>query len=258
MFKSLFFYKFTFLGSIVLNTLTVLFIILLGGILPLYERKFLSLTQRRVGPKFVGFKGRLQFLADALKVIWKEFIVLFNVNSFYFFLLPILYLNINLIFFINVYWFANTSVANIEYNLVFFIILDIVLHLILVVVGFFLKNKYTLIASSRLVNISFSLEFFILLIDMFYIFLLKSFSFSRFFLLNNYMSLLFLSVILLPVFIIFFLIETAKTPFDIVEAETEIVMGYHVEYSGFLFGLFVLSEYFHVIVGVYLIHFFFI
>lgn len=57
------------INSFLLNTVLILLIILIGGILPLYERKFLSLTQRRIGPKFVGYKGRLQFVADALKVL---------------------------------------------------------------------------------------------------------------------------------------------------------------------------------------------
>jgi NADH:ubiquinone oxidoreductase subunit H len=64
-----FFLNQSYMVSFILNTVIVLFIVLIGGILPLFERKFLSLTQRRVGPKFVGYKGRLQFLADALKVL---------------------------------------------------------------------------------------------------------------------------------------------------------------------------------------------
>ena len=242
-----------FINSTLINTALLLLVILIGGILPLYERKFLSLTQRRVGPRFVGYKGRLQFIADALKVLWKEFVLLFNVNSFYFLLLPVLYLNINLLFFINIYWFSNTSLFNVEYNVVFFIIINILLHILIILVGFFIKNKYTVIASSRLINIAFSTELFVLLIDTFIYFLVKSFSFSKFFTIKNYSSLLYLSIVIIPLLLIFFLLETAKTPFDIVEAETEIIMGYHVEYSGFLFGLFVLAEYFHVFTSIYVL-----
>ena len=57
---------------------------LIGGILPLIERKYLSLIQRRVGPKFVGYKGRLQFIADALKMFLKGCLVPSQVNSFFF------------------------------------------------------------------------------------------------------------------------------------------------------------------------------
>ena len=61
---------------------------LLGGVLPLIERKYLSLIQRRVGPTFVGYKGRLQFIADAMKMFLKGCIKPNQVNSFFFFLLP--------------------------------------------------------------------------------------------------------------------------------------------------------------------------
>lgn len=80
-----------------MNIIIIIFFILIGGILPLFERKFLALTQRRIGPKYVGFRGRLQFVADSLKVLLKEYVVLSDVNNFLFFLLPILFFNINLI-----------------------------------------------------------------------------------------------------------------------------------------------------------------
>ena len=88
--------------TFILNTLIVLLVVLIGGILPLYERKLLALTQRRQGPKYVGYKGRLQFIADALKVLLKEYLILFKVNSILVFLIPIFYLNLNLLFFINI------------------------------------------------------------------------------------------------------------------------------------------------------------
>lgn len=241
------------LTSFVLNTVMVIFIVLIGGILPLFERKFLSLTQRRVGPKFVGYKGRLQFLADALKVLWKEFIVLHKVNPVLFLMLPITFLNVNLVFFVNVYWFSNVSMFDIEFNFIFIIILDMLVHMLITAVGFLLKNKYTIIASNRVLNISFSMEAFILLFESFIIFLASSFTFSNFFLLKSTLTMSYLILPALPLLALYFLIETAKTPFDLVEAETEIIMGYHVEYSGFLFGLFVLSEYFHVLIGVYIV-----
>jgi NADH-quinone oxidoreductase subunit H len=86
-----------FTGELINIVLTLLFV-LTGGVLPLWERKFLSLIQRRVGPKFVGYKGRLQFIADALKVLLKDYLMLFFVNKYLFFALPVIFLNINLLF----------------------------------------------------------------------------------------------------------------------------------------------------------------
>jgi NADH-quinone oxidoreductase subunit H len=91
-----------FFLSELLNIIIIIFFILIGGILPLFERKFLSLTQRRVGPKYVGYKGRLQFIADSLKVLLKDYMVLYNTNGFFFFLIPVLFFNVNLIIYLNI------------------------------------------------------------------------------------------------------------------------------------------------------------
>lgn len=95
-----------------LNIISIVIFIIIGGLLPLLERKYLSLVQRRVGPKFVGFNGRLQFLTDALKVLLKEFIVLKKVNKSFYILIPVLFLSINLslisiIFIPNSYYFID-------------------------------------------------------------------------------------------------------------------------------------------------------
>jgi NADH-quinone oxidoreductase subunit H len=85
-----------------LNAIIIILFILLGGILPLIERKFLSLTHRRVGPKFAGFKGRFQFIADAIKLLIKEFFLPKTISKFFFFLTPIFLLNVNLFLVLNI------------------------------------------------------------------------------------------------------------------------------------------------------------
>jgi NADH-quinone oxidoreductase subunit H len=86
---------------VTLNTAIIILFILLGGILPLIERKFLSLTHRRVGPKFAGFKGRFQFIADAIKLLIKEFFLPKTTSKFFFYTTPIFLLNINLFLVLN-------------------------------------------------------------------------------------------------------------------------------------------------------------
>ncbi len=83
------------------NVLFLIDFILIGGVLPLLERKYLALIQRRVGPKYVGYKGRLQFIADALKVFLKDYFYIFRVNKFFFYFLPFFFFNINLYLAIN-------------------------------------------------------------------------------------------------------------------------------------------------------------
>jgi NADH:ubiquinone oxidoreductase subunit H len=88
------------LKQLSLNLILIILIIttvLVGGVLPLIERKFLSLIQRRVGPNIVGYRGRLQFLADALKLFLKEVITIQSANRRAAFLLPTVFLVTNLL-----------------------------------------------------------------------------------------------------------------------------------------------------------------
>ena len=71
---------------LIIHVITLILFTLIGGVLPLIERKYLALIQRRVGPKYVGYKGRLQFIADAIKVFLKGAFVPHDVNKFFFFL----------------------------------------------------------------------------------------------------------------------------------------------------------------------------
>lgn len=74
-----------FTWQLICHIIILINIVLVGGILPLIERKYLSLIQRRVGPKFVGYKGRLQFIADALKMFLKGCLIPSEVNQFFFY-----------------------------------------------------------------------------------------------------------------------------------------------------------------------------
>ena len=76
-------YIFNYFFFDIFNILLLLDFILIGGILPLLERKELALIQRRVGPKLVGLNGRLQFLLDALKIFFKHYWKFIFVSKFF-------------------------------------------------------------------------------------------------------------------------------------------------------------------------------
>lgn len=233
-----------------LNVIIIILFILVGGVLPLFERKFLSLTQRRIGPKYVGYKGRLQFIADSMKVLCKEYISLYDVNSFLFFVTPVIFFNVNLIIWLNIIWVGNVTLIDIEYTLVYFLIISSLSHMFMFVAGIVSKNTYTIIASSRIANLTFLSELSIIIFVTTIVILNNCFSIVLFGI--NYKSVMLFIPVIGPIFLIF-LLDNGKTPFDLVEAETEIIMGYHVEYSGFLFGLFVLCEYLHVFFFIYIV-----
>ena len=70
------------------NIFIFLFLTLIIATITLMERKILSLVQRRVGPNYIGYKGRLQFIADALKLLVKHIMIINRVNKFLFLILP--------------------------------------------------------------------------------------------------------------------------------------------------------------------------
>jgi len=73
---------------LVYNIILMLLVTLIIASLTLIERKFLSLLQRRVGPNYVGYKGRLQYIADALKLFVKGVLIPYESNKFWFVLIP--------------------------------------------------------------------------------------------------------------------------------------------------------------------------
>lgn len=225
--------------------------ILLGGILPLLERKYLALIQRRVGPIKMGFKGRFQFIADAIKVFLKDYFYCFQINKFLFFFLPFIFFFINMLFSLNILWSKNIIFLDIELNLIWLFTLSSISNIILFLVGFYSRNKYSIIAASRIVNVFFINELLLSMFLIFYVFLNNSFSFSFFIFFKHNLFGIFYFIYLLPILIYLFLLEVNRTPFDYSESESELIMGCTNEHMGFIFGVFVLIEYIHIFVFIY-------
>lgn len=89
--------------NFIINLITLINLTLIVGVLPLIERKYLSLVQIRVGPKFVGYKGRLQFIADALKMFLKQCLRPNRTNAVLFFAPPMMLLSLCYFYYINTY-----------------------------------------------------------------------------------------------------------------------------------------------------------
>ena len=238
---------------IVLNIIIILLFILIGGVIPLIERKYLSLIQRRVGPKFVGYNGRLQFIADALKLLFKEIIFLINTNKLSFVLLPIFLLNLNIFLLINLVWLNNLSYIDNEYLILLILLIELITTICTAYIGFLVKNKYTIIASTRILNGIVVFEIFLITLY-FYLYILN----SKLSLDNVYYNQVFniklkVNLIILPPIIYAVLLNLKKVPFDIIEAETELIMGFTTEHSGFLGAALLLIEYLHLFLWSFLI-----
>jgi len=89
--------------NIIILVVIFLNLTLVAGILPLIERKVLSLMQRRVGPYFLGYRGRLQFIADAVKILIKDFFVPYKVNFILFIFSPTCMLTLCYLFWLNIF-----------------------------------------------------------------------------------------------------------------------------------------------------------
>ncbi len=245
-YHTMFNYFFIFLISFIKSVLLFLILTITIATVTLMERKLLSLIQRRVGPNYVGYRGRLQFIADALKLIFKQIVVINKVNKFLFITIPALVLITSYLFWINLSWGLNLNICEIEYNLFIMGIISTFFSYLLILVGFVSKNKYSVLASARVVVILLNLE---LLLNFFIVSLViisESLSFTQIVSLQSegkWNFFIFLPV--LPILFITFLLETGRIPFDLAEAESELIAGYTTEYGGFYFALFYLGEYFH-------------
>ncbi len=87
-FKKKMFALVSYVQILLTNIVIFLLLTLIIATITLMERKILSLVQRRVGPNYIGYRGRLQFIADALKLLVKHIVIINKVNKFLFLLLP--------------------------------------------------------------------------------------------------------------------------------------------------------------------------
>lgn len=234
-----------------------LIIILMIAYLTLLERKVLSAVQRRKGPNKVGFWGLLQPIADAFKLILKEINVPARANLFLFYLGPMLMLFLNLMG-----WIIFTPTYGwlfVDLNLSILYILSLMgLNIYgFISAGWASNSKYSFLgavrASAQMLGYELTTSTIVVLLA----FLAGSFNISVIICSQQYLW----NVIgCWPLFLLFFigsLAETARVPFDLPEAESELVSGYNVEYASITFAFFFLAEYGNIIMASNLIVCFF-
>lgn len=228
-----------------INLVGMLVITLVIAALTLIERKFLALNQRRVGPYYVGYRGRLQYIADALKLFIKGVVIYDESNKFWFVAVPSVCGLICYFFWVNSVWCPSVSIVDIEYNLVYATLLSISFSFCIILLGYFSGNKYTRLASIRSSLMVINLELFLGLMILTTVVVTESFCFSVFVEYQKFWWLIFTYFGLAGLLCLLFLLEVGRTPFDLAEAESELVTGYSTEIGGFTFGIFYLGEYFH-------------
>lgn len=238
-----FFFSFLFFLIIFVFSLIITISI---ALLTLVERKVLSIVQRRVGPNHIGYRGRLQFIADALKLLLKGINIPDLTNKKLFIIIPLFSLFICYTFWANSIWGSNIIIAELEYNIIYTGVMSILFSLCTILIGIFSRNKYSVLSAIRCCCMVLNLELFLSFLFLFVLSYSESFSFSSIINLQSH-NFYFINALcpLLPIIIVIFLLETNRAPFDLVEAESELIAGYTTELGGFFFALFYLGEYFH-------------
>ena len=235
-------------GFVVLNV-----VIGIVTYITLLERKFAARMQSRIGPYRVGPHGLLQPIADALKLMMKEDVVPTAADRRIYNLAPIVFLIPCMLIFATIPFAPGLGVADLNIGILFFLAVSSMEIVGLFMAGWGSNNKYALLSAMRAVNqiISYDLPFiFSALIPVLLTGSLKLGDIAA----AQQGSLLkwfiFYPVIGQLAFIMFIVATLAaenRVPFDILEAESELVAGFRVEYSGMKFALIQLGEYAHII-----------
>ncbi len=207
------------------------------------ERKILALSQRRVGPNIVGDRGRLQYIADALKLILKLYFSPKKINNLFFQGSSIFIFYISWFNYLNISYTYGEDVGEIEYNIFFSIVCSLGFSCAWLVAGWSSSSKYALIGTVRAAMQIISYEILTGSIFLVIFLIFGSINFEIITDLQSEFSLFFMLPILVINFFLATLMETNRPPFDLSEAESDVVAGYIVEYSGIIFGLFYLGEY---------------
>lgn len=207
------------------------------------ERKTMASMQRRLGPNTVGYYGLLQAFADALKLLLKECISPTQANLILFFLGPIITLIFSLLGYAVIPYGPGLVVGDLSLGILYLLAVSSLSTYGILLAGWSANSKYAFLGSLRstaqLISYELILSSAILLVIM----LTGSLNLT----INvEAQKVVTFFIPLLPVFIIFFIgaiAETNRAPFDLAEAESELVSGFMTEHSAAIFVFFFLAEY---------------
>ena len=207
------------------------------------DRRVWAFVQKRQGPNVVGPFGLLQSLADALKYIFKEIIIPASSNKVIFILAPIITMTLALIAWAVIPFGENQALANINVGILYIFAVSSLGVYGIIMGGWASNSKYPFLGAIRSAAQMVSYEVSIGIIIINVLLCVGSLNLSDIVMAQQNMWFI---IPLFPMFVIFFisaLAETNRPPFDLPEAEAELVAGYQTEYSGMMYAMFWLGEY---------------
>jgi len=207
------------------------------------DRRVWAFVQKRKGPNVVGPFGILQTLADALKFIFKEIIIPASANKVIFILAPIITLTLALIAWAVIPFSNEMVLANINVGILYLFAVSSLSVYGIIMGGWASNSKYPFLGAIRSAAQMVSYEVSIGIIIVNVLLCVGSLNLNKIVLAQTNVWFIFP---LFPMFVVFFisaLAETNRPPFDLPEAESELVAGYQTEYSGMMYAMFWLGEY---------------
>ncbi|MCC7400092.1 MAG: NADH-quinone oxidoreductase subunit NuoH [Chitinophagaceae bacterium] len=207
------------------------------------ERRMLAVWQERYGPNRVGPFGIFQVMADMVKIFFKEDWIPGFVDRKVFIVAPTIIMITTLLSFAIVPFAPGIVVANLNVGILFFLAMSSLGAYTIVLAGWASNNKYSLIGGLRGAAQMISYEVFMGLSLMGVVILAGSFNMTDIVMAQKGMWNVVPQFIGFVIFFIAGLAETHRLPFDIPEAESELIAGFHSEYSGMKFGMFFVGEY---------------
>ena len=207
------------------------------------DRRVWAFVQKRQGPNVVGPFGLLQSLADALKYIFKEIIIPASSNKVIFILAPIITMTLALIAWAVIPFSESQVLANINVGILYIFAVSSLGVYGIIMGGWASNSKYPFLGSIRSAAQMVSYEVSIGIIIINVLLCVGSLNLNDIVMAQENMWFI---IPLFPMFVIFFisaLAETNRPPFDLPEAEAELVAGYQTEYSGMMYAMFWLGEY---------------
>ena len=207
------------------------------------DRRIWALVQKRKGPNVVGPFGLFQTLADALKYIFKEIIIPASSNKTIFVLAPIITLTLSLIAWAVIPFSNKMVLSNINVGILYLFAVSSLSVYGIIMGGWASNSKYPFLGAIRSAAQMISYEVSIGIIIINVLLCVGSLNLNQIVLAQKNVWFIFP---LFPMFVVFFisaLAETNRPPFDLPEAESELVAGYQTEYSGMMYAMFWLGEY---------------